>query len=82
MLNIEEATKIVKLYLPDGDIQAVVPYRDVYLFQVFGSDPLEGQMDPFFSVHKITGKIRDFSILTDGDMSEIAPLIISAKRSV
>lgn len=79
MLDIEEATQIVKSYLPDGKIQVAVPYQNVYLFQVFGDDPLEGRMDPFFSVDKTTGEFRDFSVLTDGDISEIAQLFLDAK---
>lgn len=74
MLDINQATEIVKNQLPNGKIQARVVYRDLYLFQVFGDDPLEGQMDPFYSVNKETGEFSEFSLLTDGDISEVVSL--------
>ena len=31
-------------------------------------DPIEGDLDPFYSVNALTGECRDFSIITDIDM--------------
>lgn len=65
----QEAIKILGL-----PVKAWVQYKDVYLFRV--EFPFEGEedFDPFFSVDVNTGEVREFSVLTDGDLSEIAAL--------
>lgn len=78
MLSLNQAKKIVEKNLPKSDIQAAIQYKNEYIFRVFMSDDLEGQMDPFYSVDVRTGKFRDFSILTDGDISEITELFESS----
>lgn len=81
MLSEAEATQIVKKAIPKGRIEAVVSYRDLYLFQVFeDDDPEEGDQDPFYSVNKNTKEFRDFSIFRDGNMPEIANLFREKKR--
>lgn len=80
MLNVNQAKTIVKNNIPNGKIQAVVVYRDLYIFQVFTDDELEGQMDPFYSVNIKTGEFRDFSIITDCDTRELVELLSQAKR--
>jgi hypothetical protein len=80
MLSLKEATDIVGEWIPNGNIQAVIDYKDVYLFQVFTDDALEGQWDLFFSVNKETGEFRDFSITTDGEPGEITRLFQMAKQ--
>lgn len=80
MLSMQEAQKIVQKQLPDGNIQASISYGDLYIFQVFTEDPFEEEDDPFFSVHKQTGQLKDFSVLTDGDTSEIISLFTKAKN--
>lgn len=74
MLTKEQATIVVKKALPDGNVQRVVEYRDLYLFQVFTSSPGEEDMDPFYSVNRETGEFREFSILTDGNITDITEL--------
>lgn len=81
MLSEIEAKKIVSDNLPEGLVQSFISYEDVYIFKVFFDDPLEGQWDPFFSVNKKTGELRDFSILTDGDISEITELFMKKEAS-
>lgn len=81
MLNIFAATKIVNDALPGGKIQAHVEYKDLFLFQVFSDRPFEEEFDPFYSVNRNTGEFRDFSIITDGDISEVTRLFQQAKRS-
>lgn len=76
MLNVNQAVAIIKKNLPSWKIRAAIDYNGLYIFQVFDDDPLEGRMDPFYSVNKRTGELRDFSILTDGDISEIAELFL------
>lgn len=79
MLSIDEATKVVKTNHPSGKIQSHVEYRNLYLFMVFNNRPGEEEFDPFFSVNKETGKFEDFSVITDGDISEIMTLFAEAK---
>lgn len=74
-----QATALIKKTFPEGKIQAVVEYKNLYLFQVFGDDPLEGELDPFYSVNKNTGELKEFSILTDAKPTEILPLFVKAK---
>lgn len=80
MLDVKAAQAVAEKTLPDGKIQAVVSYRDLFVFQIFMDDPYEGQWDPFYSVNKNTGEFRDFSILTDGDPNELMTLFMNAKR--
>jgi hypothetical protein len=76
MLDRQEATLVVQKNLPEGDIQNLIEYQDLYVFQVFSPDPDEGQYDPFFSVHMETGEFRDFSILKDGNTAQIIALFL------
>lgn len=79
LLNIPEATKVVRDALPRGRIEAVVPYKDLYLFQVFTDEPGEGNFDPYYSVDRKTGKFMDFSIFADGNSGEIINLFVAAR---
>ena len=74
MLSIKQAVNTVKKTLPDGRIDSMIVYNGLYIFKVFTEDELEGQMDPFYSVNIETGEFRDFSIITDGNISEIVKL--------
>lgn len=80
MLNVSDAAKLIHKEFPDGKIQSYIEYRGLYIFQVFSSDPLEGEMDPFFSVDPTTGELRDFSIITDGNTAEISSRFILAQQ--
>lgn len=74
MLNSAEALAQVKKTLPEVKIQTWTEYRQLYLVRVKYPYPGEEDFDPFFSVNKVTGEIRDFSVITDGDLSEISAL--------
>lgn len=82
MLDASTALLVVKSHLPNGKIQKYIDYKNLFVFQVFGEDPLEGTMDPFFSVHKTTVEFNGFSIFTDGDTAEIVALFKEAKPLV
>lgn len=82
MLNLKDAEVLIKKAIPGGKIQASVVYRNLYLFQVFTLNPGEETMDPFYSVNRQTGEVRDFSVLTDGDLSEITILFLAAKHKL
>lgn len=77
MLSFTQAIDVIKSNIPDGSIQSAIEYNGLYVFMVFDSDELEGQMDPFYSVDIQTGEFRDFSIITDGDISEINNLFLN-----
>lgn len=77
MLTEEQALLKIREVFPDSDLEVTGPvnYNDLYLFRVIDtSDPIEGMWDPFFSVDKETGEVRDFSIITDGDQGKIIEL--------
>lgn len=74
MLSIKQAVRIVQKNLPTWRIESAILYKNSYVFKVFNDDELEGAMDPFYSVNAETGEFRDFSIITDGDIREIARL--------
>jgi hypothetical protein len=78
MLSVSEATKRIKKVFPDAKIGANIDYRGLYIFQVFLDLPEEAGFDPFFSVNKQTGEVRDFSVITDGNISEINKLFLEA----
>lgn len=79
MIKPDEATKIIKKNLPNGKIQKSVVYKDLYLFQVFRDAPGEEQVDPFYSVNQKTGEFKEFSIITDGNISEVNDLFEKEK---
>lgn len=62
-----EALKIAMKYMaPGSKFVKSVTYGDLFIFQINGPDPLEGDLDPFFSVDKTTGKFSDFSLAEGG----------------
>lgn len=81
MLSEQEATALVVKAFPNSRVEPPIDYRGVYLFQVFSDDPLEGDQDPFFSVEQSTGELRDFSVLTDGDIHEITERFLNRQQS-
>lgn len=80
MLDIDAAAVIILKNIPIGVIQSAIEYRDLYLFKVFTTRVGEEQMDPFYSVDKMTGAFSEFSIITDGDTSEILELFRGEER--
>lgn len=61
-ITLDDAEKIVLEKLPDGStVEAAIEYQNKYLFLAYWPDPLEGRLDPFFSVDPNTGFFRDFS---------------------
>ena len=74
MLNQTEAQAKMKTALPQFPIKAWTEYENLYLFRVEFPFPGEENYDPFFSVDKSTGEVRDFSIFTDTNISEFVKL--------
>lgn len=62
-----EALKIAMRYMaPGSKFIKSATYGNLFIFHINGPDPLEGNLDPFFSVDKTTGKFSDFSIVEGG----------------
>jgi hypothetical protein len=62
-----EALKIAMRYMaPGSKFIKSATYGNLFIFQINGPDPAEGNLDPFFSVDKTTGKFSDFSIVEGG----------------
>jgi hypothetical protein len=74
MLTEIQARLKVKRFLPDAKVKSWAKYRHLYLYRVEYPSPLEKDFDPFFSVDSDTGTVRDFSVITDADISDIAAL--------
>lgn len=72
MLTDVEAKAALQKELPDIEIVAQARYQGVYLFRVVYPSVDEADYDPFFSVDVQTGIVSDFSVMEDGDISEIA----------
>lgn len=61
-VTIEKAREIVLNGLPEGArILGETEQEGKFLFLAPNPDPLEGHLDPFFSVDIATGYFRDFS---------------------
>lgn len=41
------------------------------------NDPLEGEMDPFYSVDTLTGIVAEFSVFTDANILEFTDLMVN-----
>lgn len=62
-----EALKIAMRYMaPGSKFIKSATYKNLFIFHINGPDPAEGDLDPFFSVDKTTGKFSDFSIADGG----------------
>lgn len=81
MLSSREAINIVNKAIPGGTIKAWVVYKNLFLFQVFTLNPYEEDQDPFYSVNMNTGEFLEFSVITDGDISEISSLFLNLDKT-
>lgn len=79
MLNSKQALAIVKKNLPGSLVYKYILYKNLFVFQVLIDDPDEGGWDPYYSVNRLTKEFRDFSIITDGDLTEIINLFEKAE---
>lgn len=62
-----EALKIAMKHMATGStFVKSATHENLFIFHINGPDPAEGNLDPFFSVDKTTGKFRDFSIAEGG----------------
>jgi hypothetical protein len=75
MIDILEASSIIKSNLPGSTIQKSAEYQGQFLFLVVPSDPDEFPI--FFSVNRQTKAFRDFSPFDDGNPAEIEKLFLT-----
>lgn len=74
MLSLNEAKIIANKNFPNGKIKKSAEYNGLYLFIIFSDLPEEEEMDPFYSVNKLTGEFKEFSIFSDDNIDYIIPL--------
>lgn len=74
MLSNQDAMQLVERDQPGARAVACAPYRNILLVRVVHADPLEANFDPFFSVNPTTGEVKDYSVMHDGNIAEIAKL--------
>jgi hypothetical protein len=62
-----EALKIAMARMAPGSKHIkTVPYQNFFIFHINGPDPVEGDLDPFYSVDRDTGAFSDFDISSGG----------------
>ncbi len=80
MLNILEAeNKLLAERTEVASVVAGVDYVNVFLFRVKFREFDEADYDPFFSVNKTDGAVKEFSFLEDGDPYEVTMLFLAAE---
>lgn len=63
MINMDDAKQIVRQNIPGCVIKGIIFYDGKYIILAETDDPLEGDMDPFYSVDSRTGLFDGFSIV-------------------
>lgn len=74
MLSIDKAKKVILKNIPNGKIKKCVVYKNLFVFQVFTDDLLEGNYDPFYSVDRNTAKFDGFKLFEPGVFDEVMDL--------
>lgn len=80
MLTSREALDIVKSVMPKAKIESYIEYRNLFIYQMIIDDPYEGGWDPFYSVNRDTKEFKEFSIMLDGDLTEVNDRFVAVKR--
>lgn len=78
MLTKNKAEETIKSIFPECTIRIGVEYKNKWFFVVYRDNTKESFFDPFYSVDKVTGEVRDFSIIDDQDSNTIFNLLKSA----
>jgi hypothetical protein len=82
MFDANHAKALVRSFHPEVVVEDCFPYKELYLVRVTHDDPDEADYDPFYSVNKNTGEVAEFSVITDGDPSEIAQAFANRKEVI
>lgn len=80
MLNVEQAKMIVEKKIDGCKVHACVPYKGGYLARVEYPSAEEAHYDPFFMVNAHTGDVAEFSIMSDGNPSEVSEAFKRGER--
>jgi hypothetical protein len=80
MYNETQAKKIVEQENPGSKAVDSFVYKNLILVRVEHPSPDEANYDPFYSVDPKTGRVSEFSVLTDGDPQEIAEAFANSRR--
>lgn len=76
MLTEKEALAALKKLEPARAPKHYILYQNLYIFFApHETDEAEGIIAPFFSVDMLTGEAKDFSIVHDGNPSELLDLL-------
>lgn len=79
MLSSADAIKIIREHFPQGEIKKYIEYKDLFVFQIFTGDPLEGDYDPFYSINRKTSEFEGFALFKPGVFSEVMDLFDKVK---
>lgn len=71
-LSLFDAMAAFKNFYPEASILSWTIYHNLYLFRVRRFEVGEEDWDPFFSVNIADGEVREFSVLADGNLNDIA----------
>lgn len=80
MYNEKQARELVEKYYPKAKAVDSFWYKDLILVRVEHPSSDEVNYDPFFSVDS-DGKVKEFSVITDGDPVTIALAFEKSKGS-
>lgn len=59
---------------------ACAPYKGHFLVRVEHASPDEKNYDPFYWVDSVSGRVEEFSVITDGDPVEIGEAFALAEK--
>lgn len=70
----DKAKVIALKNIPNGKIKKCVEYGNLFVFQIFTDDELEGDFDPFYSVDRVTSEFKGFPMLQPGVFNTVMDL--------
>lgn len=81
MLSIADAKDVIKKAFPNRNPKFLAPYGPrLYIFEASNpDDPLEGNMDPYYSVDKVRGTLSEFPIYKNGAIKTIEQYMMKTK---
>lgn len=63
MISMDEAKQIVEQNVQGCTIERAILHKKEYIFYAPTKDPIEGDMDPFYSVGVVDGTFSDYPIM-------------------
>ena len=63
MIDLTQAKRILLKHVPGAMIESYTLYKGKYVFCAPTNDPLEGRMDPYYSVDANNGYFEDYPVL-------------------